>query len=217
MPILDASGFYINTASSLVSTAETETWNQQGNGAIQLNEAKAKLAELDIHLVRHFRQHPGFHAGVGANVYSANFTRYAFRLTENAPQGLAALPGAVSEDVTNLSAVLGLYYDSFFRDPGSRLRLTGLVQAGLPLYFSVENSSLPGEAFTSSIDGGVDLGAKAGAGYRLSKNFTALASLEWRYRHRDKIIKKLSDGRVAEAPDNDLHSWRPVVGVAWAF
>lgn len=120
--------------------------------------------------------------------------------------------GAISEDVNAVAEMLGYQYDSFFVKPDAQFRFFGGVKAGVPLYYQVDNSSLPGVSFVGTVNSGYDLGANLGMGWNISKSFSVLGTVDYTYKHRFEIDKGNS-----MVPENEVQSMQTAIKLNWDF
>ncbi|MGB1090653.1 MAG: hypothetical protein ACPGYX_00915 [Oceanobacter sp.] len=71
-------GFYIRTASTLISREDEEEWLATGhNGPVQLDTAAMNFNGIDVILIRHFKT--GFYAGGGMHYQKVAFSRFNWR------------------------------------------------------------------------------------------------------------------------------------------
>jgi hypothetical protein len=118
----------------------------------------------------------------------------------------------VVEDFSGLTTMFGYRYDSWFVDPDATWRFLGGVRVGLPLYFNVENSQLPGTTFTSYLSSGYDFGADAGVAWNINKRFALLGKVDYNHKHRNEIRNGAS-----VIPENRVISVQSTIGLNWAF
>lgn len=230
-------GVYLGSSATLRSSAAGETWNYPGVGAIQADDTKFSWYELNI--TGAYNLAPAHQLTGGFDYYSLKFTRYNFRSAsgtdafntqvvqvptyadwESQGNDPRTYPGlrpennmnTIVEDVTSLDIAVGYRYDSFFSSPEGPWRLMAGIRAGVPVYYNVENTQLPGTSFTGSVSKGYNIGADAGISWNFSKNFSLFGRVDYNLKHRDQIDKGSSS-----IPETRVMSTQTTLGLNWAF
>ena len=127
-----------------------------------------------------------------------------------------------TETFTSSVLQLGYFYDSRFIKNANKLRLIGGVSFGLPLYYSVNNTSRAQMEFTDSFNG-YNLRGYAGIGWRFTKSIGVLAKFEYSYRTRDEVVvglgynEELQRERNALIPENEIEYWNASIVTTWNF
>ncbi|WCN12380.1 hypothetical protein GV054_04865 [Marinomonas mediterranea] len=95
-----------------------------------------------------------------------------------------------TETFTTFALQAGYKYDSLFksRELGSRVQFGATI--GLPMYYSVVNTSSPTLTFDSSFEG-FDVGLNAGYGWRFTENVGLIATVNYFYRIRPELKQLL--------------------------
>jgi len=225
-PAGDNTGFYITATTTLDSRASQEKWNLNSFGTVQSNLREMRISDVSVDGVYHLT--PGIHVLLGVGLSSTAFTRSNFQagaglnafnnyLTAKGQGSLSLNTGAVSEQIFNVLLRTGLRYDNFFSTDEHKIRFIAGVNAAVPMYYSVENTSLPGYNWVNAFKG-VDLSAELGVGMSIYKNFSWLGMIEAIYRERAQTAKLATSATSsAWVPKTIITGIRYTVNINWTF
>ncbi len=221
-PIGKDSGFYVQVATTLIPSAAHEQWNIQPFGVIQENERKVNWNELNVKYAS-LISGTGHQLVAGVEVTTLSFTRFSFNRAadtaafESATGSTLVTPsGAIVEDSINLTANIGYRYDSTFVTPNETTRFLGGIHVGVPVYYRVENSSLPNTSWIEYFKG-YDVSANAGYGIQIFENFMVSTSMELLYKFRPETHGKAVAGGIGRIPEVTIWSARLSAGVTWVY
>lgn len=228
-------GFYITTSSTLVANAEQEQWNLPIYGNVQNDQRKMRMT--DVNMEAAWKAFGGVQLLLGLGLNTMSFSRSGFTYPQgtqgtlgpggfvadpNGPiqqlvnggniQYLARQSGAVFEDSSTLLGRIGLRYDAFVA--GSRgLHWRAGFNAGIPLYYRVENSNFPNSSWSSTFKG-YNVSTDAGLGFKFKNDLDLTMLASYSKRHRPETNK---DASGAFVPRVDVDLFRLAAGLTWRF
>ena len=221
-PLSDELGFYIQSATTLDPLPAEESWNISPFGSVQTNQRKVRWNELSVLLSWQFHE-TGYHAVTGMNISALSFTRSYFQRStgtaafEAATASTLSLPtGSITEDSTNVSALIGFRYDSTFIDPDETTRLLGGIMLGTPVYYKVENSGFPGVRWVEYFQG-YDVVANIGYGMQIHEKFLFSMHTEVIYKKRFETSGLAVAGGTGRIPEVTIWNARVTAGVEWSY
>jgi len=225
-PISSKAGFIIGTVSSIDSGNSTENWNLGNLGTVQTDNMRVEMTEVNLEGVRVYK--PGHFFSGGLGVRNLKFTRSNF----NTSTAIRDTPlGAIAESNMNVVATVGYRYDSFFIEPERTIRTAFMVQAGIPVYYDVENT---GGAMHNRLSGnqnvniavyrqapvsivkyfpsGYDIKLNGLLGYKINNRFTVTSFNELAYTKRSSMTKA-----NATVPEVTVLALRSTLSMLWTF
>lgn len=222
-PIGDDAGFYIQVATTLDALSATEEWNIAPFGVVQTNQRKVRWNDLSLLYASQF-EYSGFHVVGGLNVMTLSFTRSNFQKSVGAPAFEASIapttfsvfPGSITEDSTNVSALIGIRYDSLFDKTYDDTRWQIGLTGGIPLYYKVENSNFPNVSWTEYFKG-FDVQSNVGYAFRIYKDFFMNMQLSASYKKRPETKGVAVTGGTGRVPAVTMYNIRASLGLEWGM
>lgn len=223
-------GFYIGTASTLMQNSTTEDWDFNGIGKVQTNEFRVNVAELELKGAYNLSENSQLI--FGGSFFSLHFTRSEFRRAAQADALDAKLkeadplnsfvvnPGSVSESIDNVELMIGYLIDSEFGQSADFNWYVG-VEAALPVYYRVTNSSTDNIELDKTLGGGYAINGYTGVRWKVSKRMSADIGVRAQYKIRDSITGDYTDrdgeSRTSTLPDVTYSALQAFVGINWRY
>ncbi|MDQ7002122.1 MAG: hypothetical protein Q9N02_05485, partial [Ghiorsea sp.] len=190
---------------------------------VQTNQRKVRLNDLTLLYASQF-ECSGFQLIGGVNIVTLSFTRSDFRKSTGAtafeasiaPTTYTVFPGSITEDSTNISAIVGVRYDTVFLDALDDGRLQFSLTAGVPMYYKVENSNFPNTTWVESFQG-YDVQSNIGYAFRLYKDFFLSMNVNVNYKQRPETRGLAVAGGTGRIPKVVMYNIRSTIGLEWGF
>lgn len=217
----DQWGFGIFTVSSLYGEDNPESWKTKSFGTVQTNDVSLKRTDVTITGVRQIGGGNYFSGGFNysdfsfvrsnykkTNTYDALVTSVGLdpTKTENQPPS-----GSTSEESSSLNLMLGYGYDNYFKFENEGLRTFASVQAGVPLYRRVTNTTVD-PVLTDFFASGYKAQLAAGLGWQFSEKLSVNYISEYSYTK----LGEMQSGNVT-MPETTLTIWNNSIIAYWNF
>ena len=213
-PTLD---FSLDTGTTLLPKTATETWDVNSSSAGAAFRATLpqpgspvqhddfRLAASSMLVLLHYKHTERFRTVYGVNYTLDSFKRYNWSTVQTGAVVLSQ--GAVEEDTSQLSATLGLAWESAaLARQSRRWQLRALLH--LPVWRQTTNTNSPGITFTDT--SGVAADIQGSYNYRFYHGMEAGLYASYGLRNAGKDIK----GNV-ELPKNTLRSFFMGLQLSW--
>lgn len=222
-PLDDDAGFYIQVATTLDAISVNESWDIAPFGEVQTNQRKVRWNDLTLLYASKF-EYSGFQLVGGLNMMTLSFMRSNFQKSTGAPAFEASIapttyavfPGSITEDSTNLSAMIGVRYNTVFSDAYDDGRFLFSLLGGMPLYYKVENSNFPDTTWVEYFQG-YDVQSNIGYAFRIYEDFFLSMNVNASFKQRPETSRVAVSGGMGRIPEVLMYNVRTTVGLEWGF